>query len=307
MAIHPEIQALLDLRVATGAPAFHTLSAEAARAGQAAARAAANVTPPRVHEVRDIDEGPVPMRLYRPDMADAQPALVFLHGGGWATGDLDSHDILCRRLALASGVVIVAVNYRLAPEHPAPAGRDDCCAALDWVIRQAGRLGLDPGRIGIGGDSAGGNLAALAALHARDSGGPAPAALFLLYPATDLRFGYPSYDETLPGLPVDGPAMEAFRAFYLSDPALADRPDISPLLADLRGLPHSYILTLGHDPLRDEGLAFATALTKAGVSVTADHLPDRIHGILTLGTAMPSVVALTRMLGSRLGAMLAKA
>lgn len=304
MAVHPETQAFLDMRVETGAPAFHTLTAEAARAGQAAARKAANVTPPPVHTVRDLDAGPVPMRLYRPSADDVLPALVFLHGGGWATGDLESHDILCRRLALASGVAVAAVEYRLAPEYPAPAGRDDCIAALAWVARNAEALGLDPARIGVGGDSAGGNFAALAALAAREAG-PALAALFLLYPVTDLRFGHASYDETRPGLPIDGPAMEAFRAFYLADPALAARPDISPALADLAGLPPTYILTLGHDPLRDEGLAFADALRDAGVPVTADHLGDQIHGILTFGTTMPAVIELTDTLGRRLGAMLA--
>lgn len=306
MAVHPEVQAFLDFRVANDAPAFHTLSAEAARAGQAAARKAANVTPPAVHMVSNLSDGPVPMRIYRPTADAVLPCLVFLHGGGWATGDLESHDILCRRLAIASGVSIIAVDYRLAPEQPAPAGREDCISAVKWIAAHADDLGVDPECLGVGGDSAGGNFAALAALEARNTGGPSLAALFLLYPATDLRFGYPSYDETLPGLPIDGPAMEAFRAFYLDDPALADRADISPALAELAGLPPTYILTLGHDPLRDEGLAFAAALEKAGVPVTADHRPDFIHGILTFGTTMPSVIELTDMLGRRLGAALTK-
>ncbi|MEC7762155.1 MAG: alpha/beta hydrolase [Pseudomonadota bacterium] len=306
MAVHPEVQAFLDFRLANNAPAFHTLSAEAARAGQAAARRAANVTPPPVHEVRDLGNGPVPMRLYRPSGDPVLPCLVFLHGGGWATGDLDTHDILCRRLALASGVAIIAVDYRLAPEHPAPAGREDCISAVNWVAAHASDLGIDPDLLGVGGDSAGGNFAALAALDARNTGGPALALMFLLYPVTDLRFGRPSYDETLPGLPIDGPAMRAFRDFYLDDPALADRADISPARADLAGLPPTYILTLGHDPVRDESLAFAAALEAAEVPVTADHRPDLIHGILTFGTTMPSVIELTETLGRRLGAALTK-
>lgn len=300
MTVHPEIETYLNMRVQTEAPPFSILSAAAARAGQAAARKAANVTPPELHEVRDVAAGPVPLRLYRPKADSKLPGLVFIHGGGWVTGDLDSHDILCRRLALASGCAIIAVDYRLAPEHRCPAAFDDCWAATCWIADNAVALGIDPMRLGVGGDSAGGNLATLVALAARDAQGPELRFQFLLYPCTDLRFGTPAHDETRPGLPIDGPAMDHFRKMYLADPAQADDPAVSPILADLEGLPRTYVQTLEHDPVRDDGRAYVAALKAAGVTVRAEHVADQIHGMLTFGTAMPSVIRHTETLGHRL-------
>jgi acetyl esterase len=199
-------------------------------------------------------------------------------------GDLDTHDVLCRELANHAGIAVIALDYRLAPEHRFPAAFDDSLAALRWVQREAAALGIDAARLAVGGDSAGGNLAAAAAIAARDAGGPAPAFQLLIYPATDQRQGAPSHAALGEGYLLTRDSMRYYRDHYL--PQADDYADwrASPLLhPDLSRLPPAFVLTAGYDPLRDEGLAYAQRLTEAGTRSTLLCFERQIHGFITMG------------------------
>ena len=201
------------------------------------------------------------------DKDQPQPALVYFHGGGWVIGDLESHDQLCRALANAVPRIVVSVDYRLAPEHKFPAAVEDAIAATRWIAANAARLGIDAGRLAVGGDSAGGNLAAVVSLDARDRGGPRLVHQFLIYPGTDMRMGWPSLERHAQQLPLTRAGMHWFIAHYLRNDG--DKTDwrASPLLASsLTGLPPALVITAGFDPLCDEGEAYAEALRKAGVA-----------------------------------------
>jgi acetyl esterase len=207
--------------------------------------------------------------------------LVYFHGGGWVIGSIETHDALCRELTMEAGVVVVSVEYRLAPEHKFPAAADDAYAAVRWVAQHAAELGIDPARIGVGGDSAGGNLAAVVALQARDLGGPPLALQLLIYPITCDDLGTPSYVENAEGYMLTRADMAWFWSQYLSDPAQGDDPRVSPLRAgDLSGLPPAFILTAEYDPLRDEAEAYAARLEQAGVPVRMRRYDGMIHGFL---------------------------
>jgi acetyl esterase len=248
--------------------------------------------PPDMAEVRALTApgpaGPIPLRLYRPFGAvsgAALPALVFFHGGGWVIGDLDSHDTLCRQLCNASGACVVAVDYRLAPEHRFPAAVEDSYAAFTWIAAQAANLGIDPFRLAVGGDSAGGNLAAVVALMARDQRGPNLSLQLLIYPATDWAMSGGSYETQGDVLPLTSNAMRWFGDHYFGQ-AAALRQDwrASPLRAESHTkLPPAFVLTAEHDVLCDEGQAYATALETAGVPVERAHYPGMIHGFITMG------------------------
>jgi acetyl esterase len=231
--------------------------------------------------------GPIPLRLYRGQGVakdGPQPALVFFHGGGWVIGDLESHDQVCRALANATPCIVVSVDYRLAPEHKFPAAAEDAIAATQWIATNAARLGIDAGRLGVGGDSAGGNLAAVVALGARDRDGPRLAFQLLVYPAADMRMDWPSAERHAQQLPLTRAAMDWFIAHYLR--SAADEADwrASPLRASsLKGLPPALIVTAGFDPLCDEGEAYAKALRAAGVPVVHQLFEGQIHGFLTMG------------------------
>lgn len=289
--LHPDARTLLDLMEAKGIPPVHVLSPADARAAYRERRFFTQPDAPPVAQVRalqaDGPHGPVPLRLYRPlGSSDTQrlPALVYLHGGGWVIGDLDTHDVLCRELANHAGTAVVAVDYRLAPEHRFPAAYDDTLAALRWVQREAAALGIDAARLAIGGDSAGGNLAAAAAIAARDAGGPALAFQLLIYPATDQRQGAPSHTANAQGYLLTRDSLLYYRSHYL--PQADDHADwrASPLLhADLSRLPPALVLTAGYDPLRDEGLAYAQRLTEAGTRSTLLCFERQIHGFITMG------------------------
>ena len=264
-----------------GRPPLHSLPPEQARALYRDTRRAVQRPPPEVAEARDISAGGVPCRLYRGlDAVDGR-GLLFLHGGGWMLGDLDSHDGVCRRLANLAHCRVIAVDYRLAPEHPFPAALEDAAAAFAAIAADAGALGIDPAMIAVGGDSAGGNLAALLAIRGRDGSGPRPCQQILLYPVTDLACERPSYDLFTEGLPLTADSMRWFRDHYLRAANPTD-PEVSPLRADLTQLPPSFVLTAGYDPLRDEGIAYAQALEAAGVAVTHVHMPTQVHGFLTM-------------------------
>lgn len=279
------------------APRYETFTPDEARAAMAASRKAAALVPPPIYAVRDIAMAGVhgdviQARLYMPCDAAGLPLLVFFHGGGFVLGDLDSHDILCRRLAIASDCAVLAVDYRLAPEHKFPAAVDDAIASVEWVLAHAAELGIDGTRIGLGGDSAGANLATVVALHRKRSGLPHQACQVLLYPVTDLRCELPSHQIALDGLPVVGDTMVWFRDHYLASPQQRADWRASPLRAeDVTGLPPAFVLTAGYDPLMDEGRAYAGKLREAGVAVTEKHYAGQLHGFLTMGARFPTTEA----------------
>ncbi|WP_300755109.1 alpha/beta hydrolase [Janthinobacterium sp.] len=224
------------------------------------------------------------VRAYVPAGADAVsalPAMVFAHGGGWCLGSLDVYDNPCRALANATGNVIFSVDYRLAPEHPFPAPLNDVYRALCWVAEQAAALGIDAGRLAVGGDSAGGNLAAAAALMARDLDGPALVHQLLLYPSLDFAFDTPSYQRYAEGYSLTREAMRFCWSAYLATPADGEQPYAAPLRAtSLRGLPPATVLVCEYDPLHDEGLAYARRLRNAGVAVDCLRLDGLIHAAI---------------------------
>ena len=228
------------------------------------------------------------VRIYRPIESEAAlPCLLYLHGGGWVVGDLDTHDSLCRLLARDSGFCVIALEYPRAPEHRFPAALDCAFAAIGWIRGNASALRIEPGRLAIGGDSAGAALAASCCLMLRDAGLEMPRLQILFYPATDLRARSDSYARITSRVPLTAARMHWFLGHYLRDPADALDWRASPLLApSLAGLPPAFMVTAGQDPLRDEGVAYAQRLEQDGVGVTLLHLADQIHGFLTLGRVL---------------------
>ncbi len=288
MPLDPQCQAIVDAANAAGPP-FDADDYHAIRASYSAANAVYCHATPALDSVANLMmPGPasnLPLRLYRPRGTSASaPALVYLHGGGWVVGDLDSHDHLCRYLAASAGVVVIAVDYRLAPEHRFPAAYDDACAALRWVAAHAAELGLDPERLAVGGDSAGGNLAAGAALAVRDDPTVKLRLQLLLYPAVDFTADNESLRVNASGYLLSVKAMDQFADWYLGDRALRSDPRASPALAaDHGGLPPAYIVTAEYDPLRDEAADYARTLERAGVAVTYRPFSGTIHGFARMG------------------------
>ena len=290
-ALDPQVRAVLELVIKAGRPAYHQISPKEARQLFRETRPASTPAPPAIGLVRGLAAdgplGPIPLRLYRPaDVAatTALPVLVYFHGGGWVIGDLDTHDVLCRQLTAEAGVSVVSVDYRLAPEHKFPAAVDDAWAATRWIVAHAAELGVDAARLAVGGDSAGGNLAAVVALLARDHGGPAIALQALLYPVTDVGTETRSYRDFSEGFLLTRETMRWFFDQYLNREADAVDWRVSPLRASsLAGLPPALIVTAGFDPLRDEGDAYAAALRNAGVRVDAVCYGGMIHGFAPMG------------------------
>jgi len=282
---------VIDLVIRSGRPAYHQLSPKDARQLFRETRPASTPTPPQIGMVRDLTAdgplGPIPLRVYRPAGVPASTplaVLVFFHGGGWVIGDLETHDVLCRQLTAGSGVSVVSVDYRLAPEHKFPAAVDDAWAATRWVVAHAGELAVDARRLAVGGDSAGGNLAAVVALLARDKGAPAIAVQVLIYPVTDLVGETRSYRDFAEGYLLTREGMRWFIAHYLTAEAEAADWRASPLRAQsLAGLPPALIVTAGFDPLRDEGEAYAERLRDAGVRVDSVCYGGMIHGFVPMG------------------------
>lgn len=307
--LDPQARALIDLMAQRGVPPTHTLSPADARAFYRERRFFTQAEPPALAEVRDISHGPVPLRLYRPAEAPAAgaPALVYFHGGGWVIGDLDTHDVLCRELARQSGVVVLAVHYRLAPEHPFPAAVDDCVAATAWVRAQAASLGLDARRLAVGGDSAGGNLAAVVALAERDAGVAPPLAMqLLIYPGTDMRAGAPSHTANGEGYVLTRDTIAYFRGHYTPQPAQWSDWRASPLLHPHHGgLPPALVLTAGFDPLRDEGRQYADALSAAGTPAQYLCFERQIHGFITMNKVLDEARTAITLCAQALKAMLA--
>jgi len=287
MPLDPQARLLLDQMASMGTPPLHTMSVPDARAMMESMNGLLGEGEAVAHvEDRQIPgpAGAMPARLYRPDGKGPLPLLVYFHGGGWVLGGLASHDVVCRALANASGCALLAIDYRLAPEHVFPAAVDDCYAATVWAVANAAALGADPARVAIGGDSAGGNLTAVIAQLARDRGGPPLRFQLLVYPATDANTDTPSYHENATGYFLELAGMRWFYDHYL--PRNADRTDprASPLrTADLRGLPPALVITAEFDPLRDEGETYAARLRDAGVPVTLTRYHGMIHGFFGMG------------------------
>lgn len=289
--LHPQAQAFIDLLAQRGIPPTHTLSPVDARAFYRERRSVTQPQPGEVAEVRELSapgpRGAIPLRLYRPlgtGRADVLAVLVYYHGGGWTIGDLDTHDTLCRELANLSGCAVVAVDYRMGPEHRFPAAVDDVLAATRWVRKEAGALGLDAGRLAVGGDSAGGNLAAVVAIAARDAGDLPIAFQLLIYPATDMRCVHPSHTSNGQGYVLTSDTIRYFHDHYITDAKHDLDWRASPLLhPDLSRLPPALVLTAGYDPLRDEGLDYARALTAAGNRAVYVCFERQIHGFITMG------------------------
>lgn len=245
-----------------------------------------------VAEVRDVtlgtSAGAVNARLYHPMPGTTLPLLVFIHGGGWVFGTLDTHDPLCRALAAAAEIAVLSLEYPRAPEHRYPAALDTVRAAVVTAVEQADTLGIDPGRIAVGGDSAGGNLSAALCLATRDEGGPAIAHQLLLYPVIDNDFTRASYVENATGYMLSSDMMQWFWAQYLGDAGRAAGPLATPIRAEsLAGLPSATIVTAEFDPLRDEGIAYAERLKADGVAVTHDHFNGVIHGFASMLGMLP--------------------
>lgn len=304
-APHPQVLELLERIARSPLPPYHSVPPHVARRIYRDTRAALAAAAPEVSESRlTIFDGRLAARGYRPagaDRSEILPCLVFFHGGGFVIGDLDTHDGLCRSLANGARCAVFSVDYRLAPEHPFPAAVDDCVAATRYVIANHASLRIDRSRVAVGGDSAGGNLAAVVALQLRDSGGPPLAFQLLAYPATDQRLGYPSHERNGEGYLLTRQAIEYFRAHYL--PRRSDWLDwrASPLLAkDFAGLPPAYLLTAGFDPLRDEGRRYAERLAAAGNELSYREYPDMVHGFLLFGGVLATANEAVAECGARL-------
>lgn len=281
MPLNPMLAAVIAQMAEAAAPELYQMSPADGRAMYLAMNA--ENSREAVTEVRDAMADGVPVRIYNPNPTETMPCLVFFHGGGWVIGDLETHDGVCRKLANSANCVVVAVDYRLAPEHPYPAPMDDCYTALNWVVNHAPELGVNPGKIAVGGDSAGGNLSAVMALRARDENGPQICHQLLVYPVTDAAFDTPSYRENGEGYMLSKATMEWFWQHYIgngSDPLSAY---ISPLRAEnLTNLPAATVITAEFDPLRDEGEAFAAKLLAAGNTVTVKRFDGVVHGFFTM-------------------------
>jgi acetyl esterase len=284
MALDPQAQRVLDYMQQAGIRHSSELGLQVARAQRSTS--ALPPGPPAQVTNRTIDGpgGALAIRIYRPEQGAYRGALVYLHGGGFALGDLDGHDALCRQLAVDARCMVISVDYRLAPEHKFPAAVDDAYAATVWAHAHAGELGFDPQRLAVGGDSAGGNLAAVICHLAKQRGGPAIAFQLLIYPVTDVRtFDRPSALENASGKLLSRGDMIWFTAQYVREDRERHDPLVSPLAAsDLSGLPPSLVITAEHDPLRDDGNAYAEALRAAGNAVQLTCYPGMIHGFVSM-------------------------
>lgn len=287
MPLVPEIRRLLESAAALGLPPMHEQLPAAAREIYRRTTALDPRSTARLAEVRDTAcDGPataIPLRVYTPAGPAPFPVLIYFHGGGFVIGDLDTHDNVCRELCAGAGCVVVAVDYRLAPEHRFPAAVDDCEAATRWVMAHGPALQANA-RIAVGGDSAGANLATVVARRLRDAGGPCPCAQMLVYPVTGhYSHETPSLRDNATGYGLTRAAMAWYTDHYVENRADISDPDAAPLCAEsLTGLPPAWVATCEYDPLRDEGEAYGQRLVAAGVTTTMKRYAGTIHGIFKL-------------------------
>ena len=302
--LHPQARALLDLMAKRGVRPLHTLTPAEARAAYRDRRELTQAPTPLIGAVRELlatgPHGPISLRLYspvQPAAPDKPPGvLVFFHGGGHVIGDLDTHDTLCRQLANGAGCAVLAVDYRLAPEHRFPCAVDDAIAATRWCQTNAAALGLDPQRVAVGGDSAGGNLAAVVALALRDAGDPPLCFQLLIYPVTTMLFDSDSHTRNAQGYLLTRDTMAYFHDHYIDMPAHDHDWRASPgLHPDLCRLPPAFVLTAGFDPLRDDGVAYAQALNLAGTPATLISFERQIHGFILMGRVLDEANAAVDM------------
>jgi acetyl esterase len=294
--IDPTLRALLDAIPLTFTAAD---GVEVARARLRRVQAPPDMLPQLRIEERTV-AGDIGVRIYWPPVAEHRdlPVVVFYHGGGWSIGDLDTHDPVARAHAVGAEAIVVSVDYRLAPEHPFPAGVDDSWAALCWVGEHAAELGGDPARIAVAGDSAGANLSAVMAHLARDNGGPALAFQLLWYPTVTGDLSLPSFAENADAPVLDRNVIEAFLHWYLPGVDLRDPSTLPVTLApanaaDFTGLPPAYIATAEHDPLRDDGARYAELLGAAGVPAQLDNAPTLVHGFVSVALVVPAAAEAT--------------
>jgi acetyl esterase len=304
-------QTMLDWAAASRVPSMTALSPAEARALQRAGVEKINLDGEAVARVenKSIDGpgGALDLRIYWPSSVPGLPVCVYLHGGGFVIGDLDTHDPLCRRIANKAGAIVISVDYRLAPEHRYPAAVEDAEAALIWAAANAGEIGGDPARLAIAGDSAGGNLAAVASHRALDAGGPALRCQALLYPVADHGEGSHETRQTMAEIfPIPTPIMAWFHEHYFGHTSPVIEADASPLRrGDMTGLPPTLVVTAGLDPLCDEGRAYADRLVAADVDVQRLHYDNTIHGFLQMGKVIPLATTALDDIGDYLARALA--
>ena len=295
VVLDPDAAAVFKAFKEAGRPPYETVGHLKAREMYLAARVVSNPEPPDLESAKPLSipapHGAIPARIYTPKALrktnGLAPCLVFYHGGGWVIGDLESHDVVCRKLAHEGEMIVIAIDYRLAPEHKFPAAVDDAMTAVKWIAANAKQLGIDASRLTVGGDSAGGNLAAVTAIAARDGDGPKLAGQLLIYPGTDLAMKHPSHSEPETSILLTHSVIKWFCNHYLGDADINDWR-VSPLRAKtLAGLPPAYVITAGGDPLRDEGDDYARRLKEAGVAVTYKHFAGQFHGFFTMGKLLP--------------------
>jgi len=292
MPLNPQVQGFLGTLAAAGAQPFHTMQPPQCRQ---AINGLMAMMPPSAAKLAGVRELHVPgpagelkLRVYTPNGSGPFPILMYFHGGGFVIGDLDTFDSVCRETCAGAGVVVVSVDYRLAPEHPFPAAPDDCLAATRWAAAHATELNGDVSRIGVSGDSAGGNLAAVTAIRLRDEGGPALRAQLLIYPVVDADpDAYPSMIENAEGYLLSKKDMDWFVGHYVKNPAAGALSSLCPIkAASHAGLPPALVITAEYDPLRDEGNAYAAKLKAAGVAVESRCYAGAIHGFYTFFGAL---------------------
>ena len=288
MPLDPQVKQIMEQVAALGLPDAHTVSPAEARAN---AKKRPRAPGPEVAKVEDRTipgpDGQVPVRIYTPEGDGPFPILAWYHGGGWVIGDLDMADGTARNLCVGAQCVVVSVDYRLAPETKFPGPAEDCWAATKWMVDNASSINGDPTRLAVGGDSAGGNLAAAMCLMAADLGGPEIALQLLVYPVTDVNFNTVSYSENGEGYSLSKVGMQWFWDHYINGDEDAVNPYAAPLQAkSLAGQPPALVITAEYDPLRDEGEAYAKRLREASVETTATRYDGMIHGFFSMGAVV---------------------
>jgi len=301
MPLDPLVEGMLKQMAEAGGPPLTEMAPADARAmyrmmNEANSRA-------DVHGVTDTSAGGVPVRIYRPSAANELPCLVYFHGGGWVIGDIETHDNVCRNLALQAQCAVISADYRLAPEHPFPAPLEDCYAVTSWAADNAAALDIDASRIAVGGDSAGGNLSACVSLKAKQENGPRLVHQLLIYPVTDAALDTESYAANGEGYMLTKDGMQWFLDHYLGEAVDRSDPLIAPLRAtDLAGLPAATIITAEFDPLRDEGEAYGSKLNAAGVDTLVRRYDGMIHGFIGMTDLLDGARDATAFAAERLRA-----